>query len=211
MTCGSKGDPMINWESICLVSSVRKLPLSIFVVGVLLFISCENRMEDIDRIANIPEEEAVDISKNVEIIYSDSAQVKAVLTGPEMHIYHDSTQNYEFPKGVKLIFYDENLKETQRITSDYAIQRTKEELTEFRKNVVVNMADGSVIETEELFYDEANKRYYNTIPVVFFLSDSRGNLQATSFESDLNFQRIVGQSMTGYIVPRSNSGFPMGF
>lgn len=168
-------------------------------------------MEDIERIANIPEEEAVDISKNVEVIYSDSAQVKAVLTAPEMLVYHDSTQNYEFQKGVKLIFYDENLKEHQRITSDYAIQRTAEELTEFRRNVVVNMADGSVVKTEELFYDEKNKRYYNTIPVLFLLNDSRGHFNASSFTSDLNFERIEGGPMTGYTIFRSDSGFPTGF
>lgn len=202
---------MINRNDLIWVFRLNKLPLSIFVVGVLSFMSCENKMEDINRIANISAEEAVDISKNVEIIYSDSARVKAVLTAPEMHVYHDSTQNYEFPKGVKIIFYNDNLEENQRITADYALQRTQEELTEFRRNVVVTMADGSVVKTEELYYDEANKRYYNTVPVIFLLNDSRGNQQATSFESDLNFQRIVGQSMTGYIVPRSNSGFPLGF
>src|SRR5690606_41369917 len=87
------------------------------------------------------------------------------LTGPELRIYHDSTGNYEFQKGLQIIFFDNDGKETQRIKSDYGVQRSIEGITEFRKNVVINMADGSVIKTEELFYDEKKKEYYNSVPI----------------------------------------------
>lgn len=165
-------------------------------------------MRDIDRIASIPEEEAVDVSLNVTVTYSDSAKVKAVMTAPEMRVYHDSTDNSEFKKGVKIIFYDENLQETQRITSNYALLRQSEQLTEFRDNVVITKSDGSVIKTEELFYDEKNQRYYNTVPIIFFFSDERGNQAATSFSADANFVRIDMESPTGYWITRDNNLFP---
>ncbi|MFD2599952.1 LPS export ABC transporter periplasmic protein LptC [Sphingobacterium corticis] len=176
---------------------------------VLTFLaSCENDMRDIDRIASLTEEEAVDISKNVSVTYSDSAKVKAVMTSPEMRVYHDSTGNSEFKKGVEIIFYDEALKETQRITSNYALMHQKEELTEFRDNVVITKADGSIIKTEELFYDEKKQRYYNTVPIIFFFSDERGNQAATSFSSDAGFNRIEMESPTGYWISRDNNLFP---
>lgn len=165
-------------------------------------------MRDIDRIASIPEEEAVDISSNVTVTYSDSAKVKAVMTAPEMRVSHDSTDNSEFQKGVEIIFYDENLRETQRIKSNYALLRQSEQLTEFRDNVVITKADGSVIKTEELFYDEKNQRYYNTVPIIFFFSDERGNQAATSFSADANFTRIDMVSPTGYWISRDNNLFP---
>lgn len=183
--------------------------ISMAVLGLLIFLaSCENKMSDIDRLASIQEEEAVDISRNVRVTYSDSARVKAVLTAPEMRMYHDSTGNIEFLEGVQIIFYDEELKETQRITSEYALQRSLEEITEFRKNVVVNMADGSVIKTEEIIYDEKNQRYYNTVEIIFFFSDERGNQVASSFTADHKFERIEGENMTGYHVVGQNSPFP---
>lgn len=183
--------------------------ISVVALALLIFLSsCENKMSDIDRIASVQEEEAVDISTNVRVTYSDSARVKAVLTAPEMRMYHDSTSNIEFLKGVQIIFYDDDLNETQRITSDYALQRSLDEITEFRKNVVVNMADGSVIKTEEIIYDERNQRYYNTVDIVFFFNDARGNQAATSFTSDHEFKRIEGENMTGYHVAGSNSPFP---
>src|SRR5690606_18419113 len=73
------------------IKTLRTLPLSLILIGALLSFGCEDTAEDIDRLANITPEEAVDISKNVTVIYSDSARVKAQLTAPEMRVYHDST------------------------------------------------------------------------------------------------------------------------
>ncbi|QBQ40048.1 LPS export ABC transporter periplasmic protein LptC [Sphingobacterium psychroaquaticum] len=186
------------------------MPLSVFyAVGALLFFSCENDLKEVDRIANIKAEENVNISKHVNVIYSDSAVVKAELTGPELREYPDSTGKFEFRKGVLVRFFDVNGKEAQRIKSDYAVQRNNEGITEFRKNVVVNMADGSIIKTEELFFDEKKKIYYNTVPITFDFKDERGSLQATSFISDTDFKKIDGQNMSGYYIPSSQNQFPM--
>lgn len=180
----------------------------ILPVCFIVFSSCENDLREVERITNIQEEEAVDISREVTVIYSDSAQVKAELTSPEMRMYHDSTSNYEFQKGVQIVFFGDDNEETQRITSDYALQRQSEGVTEFRKNVVITMADGSVITTEELFYDEKKEIYYNTVPIEMRFKDGRGNLYATSFESDLNFDVIDGENMTGFYIPSDDSQFP---
>jgi len=208
MTFGSKEEVMIS-------RFFKKNTLSLFaysIIGILLFTACENEMKDINAIENIKKEEAVDLYKDVKIIYSDSAVVKAQLTGPEMKIYHDTTQgknnNYEFEKGLQIIFYDALGKETQRIKSDYGIQRATEGITEFKKNVVINMADGSVIKSEEIFYDENQKIYYNSVPITMNFKDERGSLQAMSFRSDTEFKNIEGENMTGFIIPSSSSQMP---
>ncbi|WP_241789288.1 LPS export ABC transporter periplasmic protein LptC [Sphingobacterium rhinopitheci] len=183
-----------------------------FMIGILLFFGCENDINEVNKIENIQKEEAVDISKDVKVIYSDSAIVKAQMTGPEMRIYHDTTQNknsnYEFQKGIQIIFYDKNGIESQRIKSDYGLQRAKEQIIEFKKNVVITMANGSIIRTEEFFYDQANKRYYNSVPITFEMKDGRGNFQGTSFTSDDSFNNIKAENMNGFYVPSSTSMFP---
>lgn len=183
-----------------------------FMIGILLFIGCENDINEVNKIENIQKEEAVDISKDVKVIYSDSAIVKAQMTGPEMRIYHDTTQNtnsnYEFQKGIQIIFYDKSGIESQRIKSDYGLQRAKEEIIEFKKNVVITMANGSIIRTEEFFYDQANKKYYNSVPITFEMKDGRGNFQGTSFTSDDSFNNIKAENMNGFYVPSSTSMFP---
>ncbi len=208
MTFGSVEEVMISKLFLKNLTSL----FAFCAIGIFLFTACENEMKDINAIENIQQEEAVDLYKDVKIIYSDSAVVKAQLTGPEMKIYHDTTQgknnNYEFEKGLQIIFYDADGKETQRIRSDYGIQRAKEGITEFRKNVVINMADGSVIKSEEIFYDENQKIYYNSVPITMDFKDARGSLQALSFKSDTEFKNIQGEQMTGFVIPSSSSNIP---
>lgn len=188
----------------------KKLSLVVYMlIGTILFMACENDLRDVEKIANIQEEENVNISKDVTVIFSDSARVKAELTSPELREYSDSIPMFEFQKGVLIRFFDENGQESQRIRSDYAIRKLDEELTEFRKNVVVNMADGSVIKTEELYFDEKKDIYYNTVPITFEFKDQRGNLQATSFISDGQFKKIDGQNMTGFFIPSNDQQFPV--
>lgn len=205
---GSREDLTINMLIPKLkISSI--LPLTIVLLGAILSIACENDQKDIDRLTNIEAEEAVDISKDVTVIYSDSARVKAELKAPEMRQYHDSTGNMEFKKGVLVIFYDDNAQESQRITAEYAILKQKQKLTEFRKNVVITMADGSVIKTEELIHDEQKQQYYGSQPISADFTDGRGQVQGTSFISDVDFKAVDFTNATGIIYPKSNSsGFP---
>jgi len=53
--------------------------------------------------------------------------IAAHVTGPLMIDYSDNTAKpyKEFPKGIKIIFYDNNLKESGNIVSDYAVQRIR--------------------------------------------------------------------------------------
>lgn len=185
------------------------LPLSTFcLLGALSLGACETDLKEVDRIANIKKEEAVDISKNIKVIYSDSSRVKAELTSPELRISHDSLQTYEFKKGIQIIFFDEQTKETQRITSNYAIQRVDKKTTEFKNNVIVTMIDGTVIKTEELIYDEAAENFYNNQPIQAFFKDNRGNLQGSSFTSDKDFKRVNIQNSTGIYYIQNSSAFP---
>lgn len=211
MIRGSAEEVMISIYSI--KNILKNTPLfCISLMGVLLLISCENDLREVSKIENIQQEEAVDISKHVRIVLSDSAVVKAELTGPEMRIYHDTTGtqtgNYEFPKGLQIVFFDENRVESQRIRSDYGLQRAKDNIIEFRRNVVITMANGSIIKTEEFLYDQDNERYYNTVPITFEMKDGRGNFQGTSFTSDANFNNIKADNMTGFYLPSSDSQFP---
>lgn len=187
----------------------RPVPLLyIIAIGILSLCSCENDLSEVNKIENIEQEEAVDIYHDVRIVYSDSTIVKAEVSGPELRIYHDSTGNYEFQKGIRIILFDPNGQESQRITADYGVQRSTRGITEFRKNVVINMADGSIIKTEELFYDENIKEYYNSVPISMDFKDQRGSVYATSFRSDDKFENIRSESMTGFRILSSDSQFP---
>src|SRR3546814_15804392 len=116
------------------------------------------------------------------------------MTAPEMRYFNVVEPYYEFQKGVTIVFYDENSVETQRITSDYAIQKVAEELIEFRGNVVITRADGSIIKTEELIHDQKANTFYNHVPIEAYFKDGQGNFMGTSFTSRSE-ERHVGKEL----------------
>jgi len=63
--------------------------------------------------------------------------------------------------------------------------------------VVITLADGSIIKTEELIHDQKANTFYNHVPIEAYFKDERGNLMGTSFTSDAAFEDIVVQNMTG--------------
>lgn len=141
-----------------------------------------------------------DRSYGVEIVYSDSAKVKAKGYAPVLDQVTPSqgAKYNEMPKGVKIDFFDENLKSTGNIRSDYAINKETEKITIFRKSVVV-VTESITFTTEELTWDE-NKRMY-TSPYGTVTSKDGSVITGTEFSAPQDFStyRIVQAAGTGYL------------
>ena len=58
------------------------LYLPVLLTGMLLFSACENSLNDIQKIASQEEDKPISRSTGVDVIYSDSAKVKARLQTP---------------------------------------------------------------------------------------------------------------------------------
>lgn len=157
------------------------LCLPALFICMLWLSSCENSLDDIKKIASKEADKPVSISKGVDVIYSDSAKVKAHMLAPLMI---DSNSIYQkFPEGVKIILYDDNLKEKGTIVSDYAIRREKDNIIEFRKNVVATNTQGETFKSQELIYDQTNKKLYSTKAVQITMAN--GNIMnGTNFSSN---------------------------
>ena len=185
-----------------------KAPLISFCIicCAFLLISCENDLKDVERIsarnASIP----VDKSYGVEIIYSDSAKVKARMLTPELHHYNTDKPYYEMPKGVTLIVLDENQEEKSRVTADYAISRESEKIVELKKNVVVVNKEGKTFKSEELFWDQNKKRFYsNQLVSIITKTDV---INGTSFWANENFSYYEFEQGTGnFDVPGNQNSF----
>jgi LPS export ABC transporter protein LptC len=135
-------------------------------VYMLTLSACENSMDDIKKIASKEEDKPVSTSHNVDVIYSDSAKVKAHMTTPLMIELDDGKNPYhEMPNGVKVIFYADDMSVKGTLTADYAIRKDKEEIIDFKRHVVLVNAQGQTFTSDELIDDEANKKFYTDKPV----------------------------------------------
>lgn len=173
------------------------------LVLLLLFSACENDLKEVERISSIKIEDPVDISYGVTVIFSDSAFVKAKMTSPEMQHFNTEDPYYEFPHGGLLILYDKDGVETERVVSDYAIQRENSGITELRKNVVVTRSDGLVIKSDELIWDENKRIFYSNLPVTLIRDDTEQH--GTSFWANEDFSIVEATSLVGDFNLRNSS------
>ena len=124
--------------------------LRIFIFIFLL--SCEDNFQEIQNI-NSKNILPIGITENLKLIYTDSAKVKAILYSDLNKDFTNQSFPYsEFPEGLKITFYDNDLNETI-VTSDYAITYNKTNIVNLIGNVVINNFDGSELKTKQLYWD----------------------------------------------------------
>jgi LPS export ABC transporter protein LptC len=136
----------------------------IFLILLLSLNACENDIAVINSL--IPENELpLESGKNVEYIYSDSAIVRAKLTAPRMDRYGGKKNYMELPKGMHVIFYNQDKKEQTNLTADYGIgydDGSGMNKMEAKRNVVVINEKGDRLNTEHLIWDAVTKKIYTT-------------------------------------------------
>ncbi len=150
-----------------------------FTIVSLLSLACGSG--DLKKVKQITLEEKVqvDSTRGAEIIYSDSAKVKANLKAPLLLYFKTKSPYYEMPEGIDVVFYDDNLKPSSNVVADYAIRRENEKLVELRKNVVAKNAEGKTFKSEELFWDENTKKFYSNTLVT--IVTEQATISGTSF------------------------------
>ena len=160
--------------------------LPVIIAGLALLTGCENDLKDIQKISAAEVNKPIEKYTDVDVIYSDSAKVKGHMTAPVMINYKVKKPYTEMPKGVKVVFYDNNLQETSTIRADQGVYREEEKLIELHKNVVGTNAKGDTFSSEELIWDQNTRQIHSSQLVHVKMADG-SVADGTSFVSDENF------------------------
>lgn len=139
----------------------------------VIFSSCEeNDLKKIKEISSREVTSPVQRTTGVEVIYSDSAKVKAKLNAPLMLEYKQAKDPYtEMPKGVHVIFYDAQLNVSSTVVSDYAIRHENAKVIELDKNVVATNAKGDTFKSDQLIWNETTRAVISEKPVTIITTD----------------------------------------
>lgn len=141
-----------------------------------------------------------DRTYGMDVIYSDSAVVKAKGYAPvydKVNPVQGDRYN-EMPEGVKIEFYDEFMRVTGTITSKYAINNETSQMTTFRKEVVV-VNDKLTFTTEELVWDEKKQMYSSPYGTVVTKDGTIVTGSQFSAPQDFSSYRIISASGSGYV------------
>ena len=117
-------------------------------------------------------DDQVEVAREVQILYSDSARIRLVLEAPTMYNYLTPTDpRQEFPDGIIAYFLDENQDTTSTLVAHQGIYRRRNNLITVRDSVVWESVDRQRLETEELNWDEQRELIYTNKFVVLTQPD----------------------------------------
>lgn len=131
-------------------------------IGAAGFFSCKNDIETINALTSeldLPDQSGY----NIEITYTDSGVLQGKIFAPEVNKFSRKEEPYvEFPKGMRVVFYDSLEREESYIKANYAIFYEKKQLWEARNQVIAeNPGAGKKLETEQMFWDQKAERIYS--------------------------------------------------
>jgi len=161
--------------------------ISLAVIGILLLNACKNDLEEINSFDQREHNPDV-LAYNFETHYTTNAKLKIKLTAPVVQKFLNAEEPYsEFPKGVKLLFYDDNQKLKTSLVADYAIYFDNKEFGKAEGNVIIINEDSAILRSEQLFIDQKNEKIYSKKIVKITETSGYEITGRKGFESNLSF------------------------
>jgi LPS export ABC transporter protein LptC len=155
----------------------------------IITFSCKTDIAKVNSLTAVdkqPDEQAKDIS----VIYSDSGKVEFVLTSKVMNKFINSDPYIEFPKGIKLVSYDESGVAKTTLTANYAISYEARKSMEARSKVlIINHLNEEVIETEHIVWDQLKNIIYSDVSVK--RTNKSGVMYGDGFDADETFSKYT--------------------
>ena len=163
-------------------------------------ISCSNDKPDkigavVDR-TKLPKLHATEITT----IISDSGITRYRITASRWDVFDKANQPYqEFPDGIYFEKFDANLKVDANIQSKYARFNDNDQLWELRGKVRAMNLQGELFETEKLFWNQRQARFYSDTLIKI--------TQATRIITGIGFES--NETMTHYLIKNPQGTFPL--
>lgn len=165
---------------------------------ILVLAACEN---DIEKVKIITGKKSMPVERgtDVEILYSDSAKIKARLLAKELNRFAEKQPYIEMPKGIKLYFYDSNQKVNSTLTAEYAkvLQFPDNNIMEAKRKVVVINEKNETLNTEHLVWNQKEETIVSDAYVTITTQDEI--IMGEGLESNQSFTKYKIKKMKGTI------------
>ncbi len=167
----------------------------VMAIAMTMFFSCRNSLKEVQKIG-ISENEPIGEAENINLVYTDSGKVKAILLSPKMLDYSNRTFPYsEFTDGVNLELYEDGKKSV--VEADYAMVYDKTNLIDLQGNVKITTHNKDTLFAEQLYYDELKEWLFTNKPVSF--RTGQDLIHGNGFDSNSKFTNAEVLEITGII------------
>ena len=136
-----------------------------FITGCFFIVSCENSLEDIEKITS--RRIGVEEAKQVDIVYSLGDKTKARLSAPFMLRHQEAVPYIEFTKTIHADFYDDSMRIESKMDAHYEKYMEAESKVYLKDSVVVFNTKGDTLFCNELYWDRSKpgREFYTDKPV----------------------------------------------
>ena len=156
------------------------------LVSIFAF-SCKNDINEINQMVK-RDDLNVEKTKEVELIYSDSAIIKVIVNAPLMNTYKDKIEpRQEFPNGIKVDFYNDDFVSVSQLSAKHAIRYDRKKEIVMTDSVVWKSVKNEILESEELIWNESTKKVYSNRFVKVTTEDDI--IYGYQFEADEDFTK----------------------
>lgn len=170
--------------------------MPVLVMAMAIFCGCESNFKEVQKI-NYSEFVPSGEADKIDLKYTDSGRITAVLVSPKMREYASVDFPFtEFPKGINVTLYDKNGKMTF-IKSDYATSFKQTNIIDLKGNVKINSQDGQTLETDQLYFDQKNEWFFTEKSFKF--TDPKGVSNGKGIDFSKDFKVINSQSIAGEV------------
>lgn len=177
------------------MSVSKKTYLLFLVLPFFGMISCESNFKEVQKMS-LSEFTPSGEADSINLKYTDSGRIKAVLISPKMLDYATVEFPFtEFPVGIDLTLYDDKGKKTF-VKSNYASSFKGTDLIDLQGNVRISNENGDLLETEQLYFDQKNEWFFTQKKFKFTSPKGVSFGEGIDFSKDfkkVNSQRISGE------------------
>jgi LPS export ABC transporter protein LptC len=168
----------------------------VIAIAVTMFFSCKNNLKEIQKIG-ISENEPIGVAENINLKYTDSGKVKAILVSPKMLDYRNRDFPFsEYPEGINLTLYDDDNKKN-KVIADYAIVYDMTDLIDLQGHVVIATYSKDTLFAEQLYYDQKKEWLFTNKPVKFRTGSDL--IKGNGFDSNTKFTNAEVLEINGII------------
>jgi LPS export ABC transporter protein LptC len=128
------------------------------VIPLFVLVSCSSDLKKVQELTKVDSLPDISISKIV-VKQSESGFITLELTAPQLRAYQGKDPYTEFPKGLKMVFFDSLMRPKSELTANYGISWDNRKIMEAKGNVVLkNFPKAAQLNTEHLTWNEAKRK-----------------------------------------------------
>ncbi len=184
-----------------IINTIAIAQALVIVLLLLLVVGCQRRDVRLQSDA-ITDRSAIPVldADDVTTLISDSGITRYRITTSKWQMYDKADSPYwEFPRGIYLEKFNEDLVPDATVRADYAFYNEPAQLWTLRGNVLAVNLEGEKFETPLLYWSQKDESIYSDSSIV--ITKAKSIIQGVGFRSN--------QEMTEYTILRPTGMFPI--